>query len=118
MTSLQYDDVDAELAASIRRYCADHLAPDADQPMPTGWWAGLAELGVLGLATPEGGGSVTSVAAAMEELGRANAPGPLVGTFLATQLRRPGDPRARSRPARSSPPPGRRRCSPGCRWPA
>ncbi len=86
MTSLQYDDVDGELATSIRRYCADHLAPVADEPMPTGWWAGLAELGVLGLATPEGGGTVTSVAAAMEELGRANAPGPLVGTFLATQL--------------------------------
>ena len=116
MTSLQYDDVDGELATSIRRYCADHLAPVADEPMPTGWWAGLAELGVLGLATPEGGGTVTSVAAAMEELGRANAPGPLVGTFLATQLVDRAT-RGRSRRARSSLPPGRRLWSPGCRWP-
>jgi alkylation response protein AidB-like acyl-CoA dehydrogenase len=89
---LDFDDVDAELAASVRRYCDDHVSASAApgdgeaQALPDGWWAGLAELGVLGLATLEGGGSVTTIVAAMEELGRANAPGPLAGTFLALQL--------------------------------
>ncbi len=86
MTSLLYDDVDAELAASVRRYCTDRLASRDDVELADGWWTGLGELGVLGLATPEGGGGVSSIAAAMEELGRANAPGPLAATFLATQL--------------------------------
>jgi alkylation response protein AidB-like acyl-CoA dehydrogenase len=53
---------------------------------PNELWRGLADLGVLALATPEGGGGATSVVAAMEELGAANAPGPLVATFAATQL--------------------------------
>jgi alkylation response protein AidB-like acyl-CoA dehydrogenase len=86
MTSLQFDDVDAELAASVRRYCLHHATDDTEQPLPAGWWTGLAELGVLGLATPDGGGSITSITAAMEELGRADAPGPLVATFIAGQL--------------------------------
>ena len=33
----------------------------------------MAELGILGLTTPDGGGSVTTVAAAMESLGNADA---------------------------------------------
>jgi alkylation response protein AidB-like acyl-CoA dehydrogenase len=85
---LEFDDVDAELAASVRRYCDDHVdatAIDVDGAT-TDFWKGLAQLGILGLATPEGGGGVTTVVAAMEELGRANVPGPLVGTFLALQL--------------------------------
>ncbi|HWM20992.1 MAG TPA: acyl-CoA dehydrogenase family protein [Ilumatobacteraceae bacterium] len=85
---LEFDDVDAELAASVRRYCSDHLVDPAAAWAggPADFWKGLAELGVLGLATPEGGGGVTTIVAVMEELGRANAPGPLVGTFLALQL--------------------------------
>ena len=41
---------------------------------------------MLALGTPDGGGTVTTVAAAMEQLGRANAPGPFVETFVAVQL--------------------------------
>ena len=41
---------------------------------------------MLALGTPDGGGTVTTVAAAMEQLGQANAPGPFVETFVAVQL--------------------------------
>ena len=113
MTSLQYDDVDGELATSIRRYCADHLAPVGDDPMPTGWWAGLAELGVLGLATPEGGGTV--------HVGRRSDGGARPGQRPGTPRRdvprhpagRPGDPRADRDRAQVIAAAGRRRC---CAW--
>jgi len=54
--------------------------------MPPGYWDGLAELGVLGLGTHEGGGGAVDIAAGMETLGSFAAPGPLVGTFHAGAL--------------------------------
>jgi alkylation response protein AidB-like acyl-CoA dehydrogenase len=73
----------------VKRYCADRCTPE----LFAGWavqsidfWRGLGDLGVLALGTPEGGGGATSIVAAMEQLGLANAPGPLVATFAAGQL--------------------------------
>jgi alkylation response protein AidB-like acyl-CoA dehydrogenase len=85
---LEYDDVDAAFAQSVGRLCAARVDQTAGG-VPTwsqDWWGEVAELGVLGLGTPDGGGTVTTVAAVMEQLGRANAPGPLVETFVAVQL--------------------------------
>jgi alkylation response protein AidB-like acyl-CoA dehydrogenase len=96
---LNHDDGDRELALSVGRFCERHLAErraaiDATgRPLPD-IWGGLAEIGVLGLATPEGGGGAASVVAAMEVLGGALAPGPLVATFVATQLVPPAERKA------------------------
>jgi alkylation response protein AidB-like acyl-CoA dehydrogenase len=84
----EYDDIDAALADSVRRLCESRLAPAHERRpgVPAAFWRDLAALGVLGLATEAGGGSVTTVAAAMETLGHADAPGPLVETMIAVQL--------------------------------
>jgi alkylation response protein AidB-like acyl-CoA dehydrogenase len=84
---LEYDDTARALADSVRGYVTRwaNEATDDDGGQPTRLWKGLAELGVLGLATPEGGG-VQEIAAVTEVLGAAAAPGPLVATFMATQL--------------------------------
>jgi hypothetical protein len=78
------------LAEAVRafceRRCTDEAVRRAAGAFPSEIWRGLAEVGVLALATPEGGGGALDVAAAMEELGRANCPGPLAATFVATQL--------------------------------
>lgn len=90
MIDLEYDDVDAAFAESVARLCGARLvraAAGAGTPLWShDWWRAVAELGILGLTTPDGGGSVTTVAAAMESLGDADAPGPLVETFIAVQL--------------------------------
>ena len=99
---LEFDEDDAALASSVKRYCADRCSPDADARLglqsntswPNDLWRGFADLGVLALATPEGGGGATSIVAAMEQLGLANAPGPLVATFAAGQLVRDADRKA------------------------
>ena len=89
MIDFDYDDVDAALADSVLGLGVDRVpklfadgvvAHDAD------WWREVAALGVLGLATDPGGGAVTTIAAAMEALGRCDAPGPFVETFVAMQL--------------------------------
>jgi alkylation response protein AidB-like acyl-CoA dehydrogenase len=72
------------IARSVARLCADRGAP-TEMPLATGFWRGLAQLGLFALGTSEGGGA-REIAAAMEALGRANAPGPLAATFAATQL--------------------------------
>jgi hypothetical protein len=46
----------------------------------------MAELGVLALATPDGDGGACELVAAVEALGRAVFPGPLLGTLCAAQL--------------------------------
>jgi alkylation response protein AidB-like acyl-CoA dehydrogenase len=88
MIDLDYDDVDAALARSLDGLCQARLDGQRDGalPLPGGWWKELAALGVLGLGTEAGGGTITTVAAAMEALGRADAPGPLVETAIAVQL--------------------------------
>ena len=87
MIDLDYDDVDAAFAQSVGRLCTARLDQTAGT-VPSwseAWWREVAELGVLALGTP-GGGTVTTIAATMEQLGQANAPGPFVETFLAVQL--------------------------------
>lgn len=86
MLDLEHSAEDAALAESVRRYCATRPAGDHGLAWPNGWWRGLADLGVLALATPEGGGGASSVVAAAEALGQANAPGPFVQTLVAAQL--------------------------------
>ncbi len=85
---LSYGDDARALADSVRGFLARWADEGGDEPggVPVRLWKGLAELGVLGLATPEGGGGVQEIAAAMEVLGEAAAPGPLIATFMATQL--------------------------------
>lgn len=86
---LSYDDDQAALQQSIAGFCErSGLGPlyAVDDPLPDGFWTGLAEIGVLGLGTDEGGGGVVEIAAAMETLGSFGAPGPLVGTFAAGAL--------------------------------
>jgi hypothetical protein len=85
---LEYDDVDTAFAESVGRLCTARLdrATGAVPSWSETWWREVAELGVLALATPGGGGTVTTIAAVMEQLGKANAPGPFVETFIAVQL--------------------------------
>jgi alkylation response protein AidB-like acyl-CoA dehydrogenase len=92
---LDYDAEQAALADTVRRWC-EHQASDSgvderDRQFHRPLWDGLAELGVLGLGTPEGGGGALEIAAAMEQLGAANIPGPLAATFIATHLLPPDD---------------------------
>jgi alkylation response protein AidB-like acyl-CoA dehydrogenase len=95
MIDLEYDADQSALAATVRRWC-EHHATDAvvrelDGQFPRPLWGGLAELGVLGLGTAEGGGGALEIAAAMEQLGAANVPGPLAATFVATHVLPPDD---------------------------
>ncbi len=96
---LSYDDGQQALAESVRGYVghqqavrgqhvagADDVMQFAPGSPDWGLWRGLADLGVLGLGTPEGGGGALEMAAVLEVLGELAAPGPLVGTFMATQL--------------------------------
>ena len=87
---LSYDDAQQAIADSVAQFCRDRcgdaVVRAAAERFPTELWRGLADLGVLALATPEGEGGALEVTAAMESLGRAAHPGPLAGTFLATQL--------------------------------
>ena len=60
---------------------------EATDTARAGVWAGLAELGVLGIALPEefggAGGSILDVAVALEQAAELLVPGPLVPTLLA-----------------------------------
>jgi alkylation response protein AidB-like acyl-CoA dehydrogenase len=89
-----YGDDQRELAASVRRYVERHVGDDVARAevheMPTPWWKGLAELGVLALGT-DGAGGALDVAAVCEELGRGGVPGPFAATFVAAQLLEPDD---------------------------
>ena len=88
MIDLDYDDVDAAFGDSVAGLCESTLARAAGEtPVWTPeWWRAVADLGVLGLTTPDGGGTLTTVAAVMEALGAADAPGPFVETFMALQV--------------------------------
>ena len=88
--ALELDEERRTIRDAVEAYCrdcADDLLDDAGSPVfDRQHWVGLAELGVLGLATPEGGGGALEWVAAAEALGRAVFPGPLVETVLAVQL--------------------------------
>ena len=87
---LAFDDAQQAIADSVANFCRDHCGDELVRAsaggLPEALWRGLAELGVLALATPEGDGGALEVAAAMESLGRAAHPGPLAESFLAGQL--------------------------------
>jgi alkylation response protein AidB-like acyl-CoA dehydrogenase len=85
---LAYDEDQVVLADSVRGWLVHRAAPSATagDSWPAGLWRGLADLGVLGLGTPDGGGGALEIAAVMEVLGELATPGPLAGTFLAGQL--------------------------------
>jgi alkylation response protein AidB-like acyl-CoA dehydrogenase len=79
------------LADTARRFCEDNLRGDGEtvvRRFDPATWRRLADLGLLTLATEEGGGGALHVAAVMEQLGRAGFPGPLAETFAAGQLLR------------------------------
>ena len=87
---LAFDDGQEAIAQAVAQLCADVCDEDtvkaATGRFPRELWSQLAELGMLAIATPEGEGGALEMVAAMESLGRAVFPGPLVATFLATQL--------------------------------
>ncbi|GAA4864074.1 acyl-CoA dehydrogenase family protein [Actinomycetospora straminea] len=95
---LLYSDVEEDLRASVRAL-VDKQAPwdavlrrtDTEDPVDTDLWKRLTqEIGVAGLAVPEerggAGASWREVAVVAEELGRAVAPVPFLGTVVATAL--------------------------------
>ena len=87
-----FTDEQQQLRAAVRKFCAERIDERAiravmefDPPYDPAVWTRLGtELGVLGLAVPESaggaGGTLIDQAVAIEELGAALAPGPLVGT--------------------------------------
>jgi alkylation response protein AidB-like acyl-CoA dehydrogenase len=79
-----------EISRAVSRFCAarapEALAAERAGSFPRAAWEELAALGVLGLGTPSGVGGVAEIVVAMEALGRANFPGPLVATFVAARL--------------------------------
>ncbi len=85
---LAFDDGQQAIADAVAGFCADRCDDDvvkgATGSLPRALWRDLAALGVLGVATPEGGGGALEVVAAVESLGRAVFPGPVAATFLAT----------------------------------
>ncbi|WP_328305289.1 acyl-CoA dehydrogenase family protein [Actinomycetospora sp. NBC_00405] len=95
---LLYSDIEDDLRASIRAL-VDKQAPwdavlartDTDDSVDTDLWKRLTqEIGVAGLPVPEerggAGASWREVAVVAEELGRAVAPVPFLGTAVATAL--------------------------------
>jgi alkylation response protein AidB-like acyl-CoA dehydrogenase len=89
MRSLGLDGEQRALADTVRRFCEDSFRSDGEvvrRDFDRAAWRRLADLGLLMLATEEGGGGAVHVAAAMEQLGRAGFPGPLAETVAAGQL--------------------------------
>lgn len=95
---LLYSDVEEDLRASVRAL-VEKQAPwdavlrrtDTEDPVDTELWKRLTqEIGVAGLAVPEerggAGASWREVAVVAEELGRAVAPVPFLGSVVATAL--------------------------------
>lgn len=91
---LDFDSGQQALAEAVGRFCAarwsDSDARQAgaeDEPqLSRALWSELAELGVLAAGAPGGEGGALEVCAAMEALGHAVFPGPLVASFLAQQV--------------------------------
>ncbi|MBC6456823.1 acyl-CoA dehydrogenase [Actinomadura sp. HBU206391] len=85
------------LAASVRGFAERYVtaqsvraAVDATEHVRPAFWPVLAEQGLLGLHLPESCGGqgfgLAELAVALEELGRANAPGPYLPTVLASAV--------------------------------
>ncbi|RZQ66111.1 acyl-CoA dehydrogenase family protein [Amycolatopsis suaedae] len=101
MTDLRYSDVEEDLRASVRDLLTDRCAPDTllgriegDEPYDRKLWRTLAvDLGVAGLPVAEAcggqGASVRETALVLEELGRALAPVPFLGSAVLATLALP-----------------------------
>jgi len=89
MIDLELTDVQTAIGDSVDHYCRDRCGEDVVRAgaaeFPLGLWRGLADLGVLALASPEGEGGPVDVCVAAEALGRALFPGPIAATFMAGQ---------------------------------
>ncbi len=95
---LEFDESDAAFATSVRRLCRRWEERSQGEATPTGAldrarWTDLGDLGVFASTTPDGGGTPATMAAVMDELGRAFVPGPLVAVFAAIELL-PAEPRS------------------------
>jgi alkylation response protein AidB-like acyl-CoA dehydrogenase len=94
MSSLLYSEVEEELRGSVRALLADRAAPaavlartESDEPVDLKLWRALAvDLGCAGLPVPESrhgaGASWRETAVVLEELGRAVAPVPFLGSAV------------------------------------
>ena len=108
--AIAISDAHRELGAVARSFLENNKARAAsralldapDEALPP-FWDELAQLGWLGLHVPEEfGGSgygVSELVVVLEELGRAAAPGPFLGTRHGVDAHRP---RGRRRPARAT----------------
>ncbi len=87
---LAFDPAQAAIADALARFCADRASDGAVKAQagrfPTELWRLLAEQGVLALAAPDGEGGAVELVAALEPLGRAVFPGPILATVLAAQI--------------------------------
>jgi alkylation response protein AidB-like acyl-CoA dehydrogenase len=87
---LEFDDGQLAIGEALDQFCTDRCSEEVVKSgsgtFPRELWRELAELGMLAIATPEGDGGALEMCAAMEVLGRAVFPGPLVAHFLATQV--------------------------------
>ncbi len=87
---LDFDDAQQAIHASTSQLCRDRCSEGvvkaASGTFAFGLWKAMAELGVLALATPDGEGGACELIAALEALGRAVFPGPLLGSICAAQL--------------------------------
>ena len=80
-------DGNSDFRLTVRRFARSQPVAAGTMPIfdQEAWFA-LAGLGVLGLGTTTGGGTALDVAACMEELGAVGFVGPLVETFMASQM--------------------------------
>ncbi len=80
----------AALAASVRGFAERHVTRDSGSDGRPPFWDALAAQELLGLHLPERSGgqgySLLELAVAVEEMGRALAPGPYVPTVLASAV--------------------------------
>jgi hypothetical protein len=87
---LAFDDGQQAVADAVAQLCADRcddaVVKAMDASFPHALWQELAELGVLGVLSPDEEGGALEAVAAIEALGRAVFPGPLVATFVASRL--------------------------------
>ncbi len=87
---LSFDDGQEAIGQAVAQLCREQCDADTVKELsgafPTALWSSLAELGMLAIGTSEGDGGALELVAAMEPLGAAVFPGPIVATFLATRL--------------------------------
>src|SRR3954452_19463282 len=78
------------LAASVRGFAERNVPPETARKADTGFWPALAAQDLLGLHLPEDAGGqgygLLEQAVALEELGRALAPGAYPPTVLASAI--------------------------------